>query len=100
MKKQYKNILILGLGSTGRSIGEFLKRKKANIYCWDDNKNKLDKIDKNFIKYSNQKINFFDCIYVSPGINKKHKLVKAALLNNISISSDIGIYLDNIKKST
>ena len=91
MKKNFNNkkVLILGMGSTGISICNFLKNKKIDIYCWDDNKCKLENIEKSFSIYSNEKLSLFECIYVSPGISKNHKIVKSALENKINISSDI-----------
>ena len=49
-KQTNKNILILGYGKTGKSIASFLKNKKFNIYFWDDNKKKLNKINSRFFK--------------------------------------------------
>ena len=62
-KLKNKNILIIGYGNTGKSLGAFLWNKKNNIYFWDDNQNKLDNLDKAFYKYNGQKVNLFDCIY-------------------------------------
>ena len=100
MKKNLNNkkVLILGMGSTGLSICNFLKNKKIDIYCWDDNKCKLENIEKSFSIYSNQTLRLFKCIYVSPGISKNHKIVKKALENKINISSDIELFLEYIKK--
>jgi len=96
IKNIKNNILILGYGNTGKSLGVFLS-KKFNIYFWDDDQNKFDKIDKSFSKYNYEKVSFFDCIYVSPGVNKSHKILKKALKNQVKISSDIELFLDNVK---
>ena len=55
-----KKVLILGMGSTGLSICNFLKNKKIDIYCWDDNKCKLENIEKSFSIYSNQKLDYLN----------------------------------------
>ena len=35
-----KNFLIYGLGLTGRSVCQFLKKSKTkNVFLWDDNRN-------------------------------------------------------------
>ena len=73
-KEIYKNILILGYGKTGKSIAEFFKNKNFNIYFWDDNREVLDKIDSNFLKYNQQSVNTFYRVFVSPGISKNHKI--------------------------
>ena len=45
-----KNFLIYGLGLTGRSVCQFLKKSRTkNIFLWDDNRNlrKKFKIEEN-----------------------------------------------------
>ncbi len=98
IKNMNNNILILGCGNTGKSLGVFLSKKNLNIYFWDDDQNKLDKIDKDFSKYNSEKLSFFDYIYVSPGISKSHKIIKKALENKVKISSDIELFLENVKE--
>ncbi len=93
-----KNILILGYGKTGKSIAEFLNHKKFNIFFWDDNKAVLDNLDSHFIKYNQQSLRIFESIFVSPGINKKHKIIKTAIKNKIKISSDIELFFNLLKK--
>ena len=93
-----KNILILGYGKTGKSIAEFLNHKKFNIFFWDDNKAVLDDLDSHFIKYNQQSLRVFESIFVSPGINKKHKIIKTAIKNKIKISSDIELFFNLLKK--
>ena len=45
---KYKNrkIAIYGMGITGCSAAKILKRSKAKIFCWDDNKNIRKEINK------------------------------------------------------
>ena len=62
-KETFKNILILGYGKTGKSIAEFLKNKKFNIYFWDDNSEVFNKISNNFFKYNKQSLNIFQKIF-------------------------------------
>ena len=96
-KTPFKNILILGYGKTGKSIAEFFKNNKLNIYFWDDNPEVFDKISNNFLKYNKQSLSIFERIFVSPGISKSHKIVKNAYKNKIKISSDIELFLSKLK---
>lgn len=97
-KEIYKNILILGYGKTGKSIAEFFRNKNFNIYFWDDNREVLDKIDSNFLKYNQRSVNAFHRVFVSPGISKNHKIIKNADKNKIKISSDIELFLNELKE--
>ena len=65
-----KNILIYGVGKSGLSTYEFLK-KQNNLYLFDDNKIniKKSKIRKKFIKYDDLKKIQIDHVIVSPGID-------------------------------
>ena len=99
LKKKYykKDILIVGFGNTGKSILKFFIDQKVNIFIYDDNlniiKNKFKL--KNFFNEKEKKISDFFTIFVSPGINKSHKLVKKATKKNIRISSDIELFWEN-----
>ena len=44
---------------SGKSIVEFFKNKKFNIYFWDDNKEVLNKINDKFFKYNKQNLGYF-----------------------------------------
>ena len=86
------------MGSTGKSIAKFFKYKEFNIFFWDDNEKKLDNVKAPFYKYSNEGLSKFNCIYVSPGINKNHRIIKKALEKNIRVSSDIDLFLEYTQK--
>tara|TARA_Y100001958_G_C21168927_1_gene501114 strand:+ start:62 stop:1318 length:1257 start_codon:yes stop_codon:yes gene_type:complete len=72
--------LIYGLGVTGKSVIRYFKKKKIiNFSTWDDN---ISLQDKNKIvskKLLLKKINYFDYIIVSPGINLKSQIPKKIL---------------------
>ena len=71
-----KSYLIYGLGLTGISVLNFLKKLKVkNIYMWDDKKKLNPKIFINYIKK-------VDHIVISPGINIKHTKFNKVLLKN------------------
>ena len=67
-----KKFLVYGLGITGVSVANFLKKRKINFCVWDDNPLKRKTFFKNnFIKEKNFKkiINSIDHIILSPGIS-------------------------------
>ena len=95
-----KKILIYGLGLTGLSSFEYLK-KTNNIHVFDDfNKNINSKKLKNYLINKKQLIkNNYDHIVLSPGINsKKCKLKNFLNKNNNKICTDLDIfYINNFK---
>ena len=99
LKTKYynKDILIVGFGKTGKSILEFFKNHKVNIFIYDDNSNiiKNNLKSKHFFNEKEKKISDFFTIFVSPGISKKHELIKKAVNKKIQISSDIELFWEN-----
>lgn len=99
-KKYYKKaILVLGFGKTGKSIAKFLKKHKVKVFIYDDN---FDLINNSFYKKSfynpeEKKISDFFAIFVSPGVSKKHPIIKKAAKNKILISSDVELFWEKIK---
>ena len=95
-----KKILIYGLGKTGRSALEFLK-KKAEIFVYDDHLSKFKNLGiKNTISYKNLiKLNF-DQIILSPGIDiNKCKLSKFLKKNHNKIYSDLDVFYSFYKNN-
>tara|TARA_B100000953_G_scaffold101430_1_gene83241 strand:- start:657 stop:2039 length:1383 start_codon:yes stop_codon:yes gene_type:complete len=99
-----KNVLILGMGVTGKSIAASLYKSGANIFYWDDNviiKNKFR--DSKYRIYKNK--NFYwkkiDFLVVSPGIKTKgvnaHKIVKLAKKNECRIVSEIDLFQEYLE---
>ncbi len=95
-----KSFAIYGLGLTGISTFNFLKKNKVKkIFTWDDfiyKKNILKK--KKFVN----SLNLVDFIVISPGINLKYsKLKKIIFKNKNKIISDLDLFYlkNNIKKS-
>ena len=76
-----KSFAVYGLGLTGNSVVNFLKKNKANkIYTWDDYSVRSTlKIKKTFKK----NLNFVDYIVVSPGINIKKSTFKTLLFKSL-----------------
>ena len=71
---------VYGLGLSGPSVHNFLKKKKVKkIYTWDDKKNKNDIKKINLFKKSLDQV---DYIVISPGINIQKTKFKLKLLKN------------------
>ena len=95
-----KNFIIYGLGKTGKSTLEFLKRKKIKkIITWDDSSKIKNKINKKRFLIELNKAHF---IIISPGINiKKTPFKKQLLKNKYKIITDIDLfYLSNDPEKT
>ena len=75
---QNKRIAIYGMGITGYSAANFCKNLKANVVCWDDNKNirKKTKYKKFKFKKFWKKKNFIDFIVISPGVDIRKCKIK------------------------
>ncbi len=64
-----KKFLVFGLGISGNATLSQLKKSKANIECWDDNKKLREKFKKNYRVNKNWFNCSYDFIVLSPGIN-------------------------------
>ncbi len=96
-----KKILIYGLGLSGKSSFNYLK-KNNKIKVYDDNfKNIINKkFKKYFIKKDQVQRNFFDFIILSPGINYKTCSLSDFLRKNKSkICTDLDIFFVNNYKN-
>jgi UDP-N-acetylmuramoylalanine--D-glutamate ligase len=94
-----KNILIYGVGKSGLSTYEFLK-KQNNLYLFDDNKIniKKSKIRKKFIKYDDLKKIQIDHVIVSPGIDINKCTLKGYLKKNLNkIKTDLDIFYNTFR---
>lgn len=64
-----KNVLIYGIGISGKSVYNFLKNKNANVYIYAD-KNNEDLQGYNFLPKFSQVLSIkFDYVVLSPGVN-------------------------------
>ena len=89
-----KKILIYGLGKSGVSAFEFLK-KKGEVSLFDDFELKIKslKIKKKIINYKKLLNSTFDYIILSPGIDiKKCKLSKYLKKNYEKVYSDLDVF--------
>ena len=89
-----KSALILGYGSTGQDIEKYLISKNINYLIHDDNKN----IDEKF-KFNLDNIKNIETIFVSPGINKDHEILRMAASSGNKILTDIELFseINNVK---
>ena len=75
-----KSFAVYGLGLTGRSVVNFLKKNKAlRISSWDDFSIKYNSKKRSKFKMD---LNIADYIVISPGINIKKSKFKNLLLKN------------------
>ena len=96
-----KKILIYGLGKSGISAYEFLK-KDNQIFLYDDfeTKSKNLKLKKNLISYKKILKSNFDYVIISPGIDlNKCKLSNFLKKNLNKIFSDLDIFYTFYKNS-
>ena len=90
-----KSFAVYGLGLTGKSAVNFLKKNRVNkIFIWDDNLLKHNLKQKKIFK---SKLNIVNYIILSPGINiLKSKFKKLLLKNKKKIITDLDLfYLKN-----
>ena len=93
-KLREKSFAIYGMGITGRSVVDCLKKNKVKYFTWDDNE-----IKKNSTKYKlklsqfKKSLKYIDYIVVSPGINiEKSKIKKYLYTYRNKIISDIDLF--------
>ena len=99
---------VFGMGKTGLSVANFLKRNNENAIYFDSRKNppQLDDFKKLFTKENiflekieTKNIDDVTHVIVSPGINDNNDLLEIFRKNNIPILSDIDLYVENSAKS-
>ena len=95
---------ILGLGISGRSVINFLKKNDVKVFVWDDDEKIRNdfKISKTILSNFNEVINLkkIELLFVSPGISLKHPIISLAKKNNISIIGDLDIFWENLHKDS
>ena len=95
-----QKIGIFGLGVTGNSIFQELKRHGNEVICWDDSADNRSKFDASLLEpISSDKWIDLDAIYISPGVPRLHEIFALAVSCNILILSDIQLFLDSVPSS-
>ena len=99
-----KDVGILGAGLSGLAAAKILLSSKANIYIFDDKKDKPDLIKKN--SWKNYKLwpwKTLATIVVSPGIpinaKNKHKAIQFAIDNKVKIINEIDLFVETNPKA-
>ena len=102
----YKNqdVGILGIGLSGLAAVRVLLNSKANIFVFDDKKEKPSIIKKsNWINYNYWPWESIKTLVVSPGIpinnKEKHNAIKLAIDNKVKIINDIDLFVEIYPKA-
>ncbi len=102
----YKNqdVGILGLGLSGLAAAKVLLKAKANIFVFDDKKEKPSIIKKsNWLNYNYWPWESIKTLVVSPGIpinnKEKHNAIKLAIDNKVKIINDIDLFVETYPKA-
>jgi UDP-N-acetylmuramoylalanine--D-glutamate ligase len=98
-----KKVGVLGLGKTGVSAMRAILQAGGVVVCWDDDKEKRDKLEngERSLKNLNDKnlIKGLDLLVVSPGIPhlypNPHEVVNLAYKYNVKVENDIGLFFSN-----
>jgi UDP-N-acetylmuramoylalanine--D-glutamate ligase len=92
-----KKFLVFGLGISGNATLSQLKRNKAFIECWDDNKKLREKFKNNYRVNKNWFNCNYDFIVLSPGINiYTHPKKNFFKENNDKIITDLDLFCSSI----
>lgn len=87
-----ENILIIGRGKTGCSVGTWAHSKFITVSFFEDEKDSLEE------KLS--ALNTYDALVLSPSVKEDHPLLIAAKLLKIPAFTDIDLFLKEIKCPT
>ena len=90
---KYKNVLVYGMSLSGEWVSKLLKKKKANVYLYDDNTEILNKkkIKNCYVlnELNENLIEQFDFLVVSPSIDKDNQFLQIANRLNKKIYSEL-----------
>ncbi len=93
MRFKHKNVLVYGLSVSGEWVAKLLKKKKANVFLFDDNPETLNKkhIKKCYVlnELNENLIEQFDFLVVSPSIEKGNVNLVLAQKHNKKIYSEL-----------
>lgn len=101
LSQKRKKIGIVGLGRTGIAAYGALNGIVEQLICYDDNVSNIDNFVKLFPCANITPINDsrwlrLDKILLSPGIPRTHNIVHIAKQNNITITSDIDLFFEEL----
>ena len=101
MQTKRKFVLILGAGQTGLSAINYLNEKNFKIFDTRNFNNLPENIknnpliEENLISEDSINIKLIDYVICSPGFDLTHQLIKKLNEQNISIKSDIEVFIEN-----
>jgi UDP-N-acetylmuramoylalanine--D-glutamate ligase len=92
-----KYVGVLGLGLSGNAAANVLVKSNANVFVFDDKKNKsLVPKKTTWLNYKDWDWEKIDTLFVSPGIpinsTKTHEAIKIAKKNNVNILNEIDLF--------
>lgn len=93
MRIKNKNILVYGLGETGKGAIELLLKNKAKVFLYDDNLENLKSYHKNGVikleSLTQNILKIFEFIVVNPSVSKYCEILKLATLLRVKLVSEI-----------
>lgn len=101
MKVRNKNILVFGLGKSGNACVKFLLNQGANVFVYDDNKDKLKNYKKNnnINVFNVENLECLDFVIISPGICKSNNMIEEIRRKGILIVSELEFGYEILKNS-
>ena len=101
-KFKNKNVLVVGLGKSGISSLEFLKRKGAFCFGYDDNilalKETIKTLDINIVNNVEESVvKMMDFVIISPGVSIFSEVVKLAKIYGIKVLGELELGLEFTK---
>ena len=92
-------ILVIGLGKSGKAVAERALKKGAVVWAYEDDEEKLKKFcDSNEIKvFDSKKSPKIDLVVPSPGIPFNHPLIRRSSENNWPVQSEIEFAYSELK---
>lgn len=94
MKYKDKNVLVVGIGKSGKSVLNILKTLNCNIFIFDDNKKLLQECSNEFsiakLEIDNDElIQKIDIVILSPGVSIYHEIIKKCNLYNVKVIGEL-----------
>lgn len=88
-------ILILGTGTTGKSVYKYLKSKNKDVFIYDEKSNYEGFLEEDIFRFNFDEVSF---AVKSPGIKPESEIIKTLLSKNIEIISDVELFYRLYKK--
>lgn len=89
MNFEEKNVLIYGLGISGKGVFDFLKNKGCKIYALDDNAETLDSFCRIYGASQYEPKNEYDYIITSPTVRRDSAFFADILVKNTIVMSEV-----------